>query len=126
MKRMWLGIGLLLLFLLLGLWCSHAMAKRLDPIAQRLEQAAQTALRGDLSSAMELAEAARKQWDGYWHDTATLADHNPMDEIDAHFARLRVYATMSHQADFAACCAQLSALIHATAEAHSFFWWNIL
>jgi len=126
MKRMWLGIGLLALFLALGLWSSYAMAKLHDPIARQLEQAADIALQGDLSSAQALAETARKSWEEHWHGTAALADHAPMDEIDAHFARLSVYANMSHQADFAACCAQLAALITATAEAHAFSWWNIL
>lgn len=101
--------------------------KRLhDPIAHQLEQAAETALQGDLSSALEIAELARKKWEDKWHSTAIVADHAPMDEIDAHFARLPVYANMSHQADFAACCAQLAALITAIAEAHAFSWWNIL
>ena len=126
MKRMWLGIGLLGLFLGLGLWSGHAMERLHDPIAHQLEQAAETALQGDLSSALEIAELARKTWDSKWHSTAVVADHAPMDEIDAHFARLPVYASMSHQADFAACCAQLAALITATAEAHAFSWWNIL
>lgn len=126
MKRMWLGIGILVLFLVLGLWNGHAMEKLHNPIAHQLEKASDLALQGDLSAALELAETARKQWDVCWHGTAIVADHAPMDEIDAHFARLPVYAAMSHQADFAACCSQLAALITATAEAHAFSWWNIL
>ena len=126
MKRMWLGIGLLGLFLGLGLWGSYAMSALHDPIAHQLEQAADIALDGDLSVALDIAETARAKWDGHWHGTAIVADHAPMDEIDALFAQLPIYAEMSHQADFAACCAQLAALITATAEAHAFSWWNIL
>lgn len=126
MKRMWLGIGLLVLFLVIGLWGSYAMTRQHEPLADQLQRAADLAVAGDLPAALQLAEAAQKSWDSHWHATATLADHNPMDEIDAHFARLPVYAEMSHQADFAACCTQLAALISATAEAHTFSWWNIL
>ena len=126
MRRMWLGIGLLTVFLALGIWSSYAMTKLHDPTAHQLEQAADLALQGDLPAAVALAESAQKSWESRWHGTAIVADHTPMDEIDANFAKLTVYAKASHLADFSATCRQLAALITATAEAHTFSWWNIL
>ena len=126
MKRIWLGLGILVLFLALGLWSSYSVGKLHKPLAHDLEKAAKAALSGDIAGGKEQAEKARKQWDDQWHRSASLADHTPMDEIDSQFARLEVFAETENTEAFAACCQQLAKLITATAEAHSFTWWNIL
>lgn len=126
MKRIWLGIAVLGVFLILGLWCSHAMDRLHAPLVQKLEQAAQTALSGDLQTGAALAQEAKKSWDAHWHQTAALADHTPMDEIDSLFALLETYAEAGQISEFAAYCSRLSTLIAATAEAHTLSWWNLL
>lgn len=126
MKRIWLGIGILSLFLALGLWSSYSAAKLHDPLAHDLEKAARSALSGDLEAGKAQAKEAKEQWESQWHKSAILADHTPMDEIDGLFARLEVFSQTENTEAFAACCQQLSKLISATAEAHSLTWWNIL
>lgn len=126
MKRIWLGFGILVLFLALGFWSSYGMQSLHEPLAHNLEQAAKTALSGDLPAGRVQAQKAKKQWDDQWHATAILADHTPMDEIDSQFARMEVYAQAENAEAFAASCQQLAQLITATAEAHRFTWWNIL
>ena len=126
MKRIWLGFGILILFLAVGLWSSRYAQTLHEPLAHDLEKAAQTALSGNFAAGRETAEKARQQWDKQWHGTALLADHTPMDEIDGLFARLEIYAQTQNTEAFAACCHQLAKLITATGEAHSFTWWNIL
>lgn len=126
MKRIWLGLGILALFLALGLGSSYGMQSLHKPLAHNLERAASAALSGDLSAGKEQAEKARQQWERQWNATAVLADHTPMDEIDSLFARLEIYSKTSNTEAFAAGCRQLAQLITATAEAHSFTWWNIL
>lgn len=126
MKRGSFGLGILLLFLGLGLWGSFAMSRFHEPVADTLEQAAQTALTGDLAQAVQGAKDAKATWDRGWGRVAILADHTPMDEIDATFARLEIYAAAENRADFAACANQLAVLISATAEAHELSWRNLL
>ena len=126
MKRIWLGLGILVLFLALGIWSSHGMQSLHEPLAHNLEKAAEDALSGDLAAGKAQAREAQAQWDAQWNRSAVLADHAPMDEIDSYFARLEVFAQTDNAEAFAAGCRQLAQLITATAEAHSFTWWNIL
>ena len=126
MKRIWLGLGILALFLALGFWSSYSAAKVHLPLADNLEKAANSALSGNFAAGKEQARKAKKQWDDQWNPSAVLADHTPMDEIDSQFARLEVFAETENTEAFAASCRQLAQLITATAEAHSFTWWNIL
>ena len=126
MGRFWLGIGILVLFLALGLWVAHTMVAVHNTISQTLDRAAVQALEGDLESGFVLAQQARNHWHARWHGTASVADHAPMDEIDGLFAQLDAYRQSERPSDFAAYCARLSALITAVGEAHSLSWWNLL
>lgn len=126
MKRFVLGICLLAVMLGLGLWVMYSMNAVNDPVSQLLEDAAQTALAGDLAQGAQLADKARSTWDNCWHGTASAADHAPMDEIDSLFAQVAVYAQTGQAEEFAAHCARLSKLVDAVGEAHSLTWWNLL
>lgn len=126
MKRGIFGLCTLLVFLFLGLWGSCAMGDFHQPISDALEQAAQTALAGNMEQAVQQAKTAQAKWQKGWNRVAIMADHTPMDEIDGMFARLEIYAQAESVSDFAAHCNQLAALISATAEAHEFTWWNLL
>ena len=126
MGRLWLGIGILVLFLVLGLWISSAMDSVHVAIAHTLETAAEQALSGDLATATQTAATAKISWESHWHSSATVADHAPMDEIDGLMAQLECYSRANQPGDFAACCARLALLVEAMSEAHSLTWWNFL
>lgn len=126
MGRFCFGIGILVLFLVLGLWVSYAMNNVHQSIGETLDQAAVQALDGDLESGFLLAQQARSHWQAHWNSTASVADHAPMDEIDGLFAQLDAYRQSERPDDFAAYCARLSALVMAVGEAHSLTWWNLL
>lgn len=126
MARGWLGAGILLLFLVLGLVVTGAMDKSHLSTGQMLAQAAEQSLEGDLDGATALAMAAKARWERQHQGTATVADHNPMDDVDRLFAQMEVYAKAQEAPHFAACCAELAHLLQATADAHRFSWWNVL
>ena len=126
MSRFLLGVGLLLIFLSVGLWVANASAQTSEAIAQTLTLAADTALAGDLNTGKQLAQKARQDWDSQWHATASVADHAPMDEIDGLFGQLSAYEQANAATEFAACCARLSQLVTAIGEAHGLTWWNLL
>ena len=54
-----------------------------------------------------------------------FADHTPMEEIDALFAQVEVYAAAREETDFAAGCAALSRKVEAMGLAHGASWWNL-
>ena len=126
MGRLWLGIGILVLFLVLGLWISSAMDEVHMGIADALETAAEQALSGDLEAAMDTAQKAKASWQKHWHGSAAVADHAPMDEIDGLLAQMEIFGRADKPGDFAACCARLALLVEAMSEAHSLTWWNLL
>lgn len=126
MGRFWLGIGILVLLLVAGLWISAAMDDVHMDISQQLQLAAEQALDGQLETAVETANKAKEKWDAHWHASAAVADHAPMDEIDGLLAQLECYSRSQQSGEFAACCTRVSLLVQAMSEAHSPVWWNLL
>lgn len=125
MMRIWLGVGILVLFLILGLATSTIMENAHLPTCEMLEQAVEKTAKGDFDGAVNLGMAAKRRWDRHWNGTASVADHSPMDDVDALFAEMEIYAQTEEQPHFAACCNELVRRLTAMAQAHTFSWWNI-
>ncbi len=126
MKRIWIGIGLLLAILVVGLWLGGFMENAHQPGARTLQQAAHFALEKNWNSAEAMAGQARQQWEKKWRVTAAVADHEPMDEIDALFAELEVYAQARNSSAYGAVCAHLASLLEAMGKSHRFSWWSMM
>lgn len=126
MGRFWVGVGLLVLFLALGVWVACTMDDVHQNIAQTLDQASAQTVSGNLDAGQALVRQARSDWEAHWNRTASVADHAPMDEIDALFAQLEVYGQTGQAGNFAAYCAHLAKLVAAVGEAHSLTWWNLM
>ena len=125
-RRFWYGLGILLIFLALGLWMAHGMEKMHAPVTDQLEQAAQVALSGNLDKGITLAEQAEVIWQKHRGLTAAMADHAPMEEIDSLFSQVRNYAKCGNVAEFAAYCGRIAKLVEAVGEAHGLNWQNLL
>ena len=126
MVRGWLGAGILAAFLILGLVLSGVTDKVQLPTGELLEQAAEKTLGGDFEEGIALGMEARSRWEQQWKLTAAIADHSPMDDVDALFAEMEVYARTGEAPHFAACCKELAQRLEAIADAHRFSWWNVL
>ena len=126
MARGWLGAGILAVFLILGLVTAVAMDNGHTPTCDLLSQAADMTLAGDFDGAISLAMEAKSRWEKAWNGTATVADHSPMDDVDALFAEMVTYAETGEEPHFAACCRELAKRVQAVSEAHRFSWWNVL
>ena len=126
MRRFWFGVGVLVVFLAIGLWVCAATDAMTLPVSDHLQQASEQALSGDLSGGIASAQRAMALWKSHWNSTAAVADHAPMDEIDGLFAQLEAYAAAGAAEDFAASCARTALLVEAVAEAHRPTWWNFL
>lgn len=109
MKRLWVGILLLLVLLAGTLAVTVAMDRIYAPMAEALKA-------GDL-------EAAEERY-GRWRQlTAAFADHGPMEEMDALFARAEI---CGDEQERKALCAELAQRAKAMSNAHSPTWWNLL
>ena len=126
MARGWFGFFLLVLFLVLGFVTAVIMDNAHLPTETLLAQAAEKTLHGNFEEAVALGLQAKSRWEKHWDGTATVADHSPMDDVDALFAELEIYAATEEKPHFAAVCKELSQRIQAVADAHRFSWWNIL
>ena len=108
MKRLWVGIILLLILLAGTLAVTGAMNRIYAPMVEALEA-------GDLEKAEERY--------GRWRDlTAAFADHGPMEEMDALFARAEI---CEDEQERKALCAELAQRAKAMSNAHSPTWWNL-
>ena len=124
-RRFLLGLAILILALGFAIGAAAGMKAIHAPSEAALNQAAQLALSDDWERAVALAKAAYDRWQKYRNITAVFADHNPMDDTERLFRELLVYAETEEVPHFAACCTQLSAMLKATYETHSFSWKNV-
>ena len=126
MKRIWLGIGFLVVFLLAGWLLTLSFHRIHAPLATVLEEASKEALAGNWEDACAAADEARQYWDKYRNLTAAVADHAPLEEMDALFSQLDIYIKLNWQGDFAALCMQLSQMAAAMDESQALTWWTLL
>lgn len=126
MKRLWIGIGFLIFLLAAGIVISALFSSIHSPIAQSLQKASEAALSGDWDTASALTEQASRNWKKHLTFTAAVADHEPLEEMDALFAQLEVLLQLRETEDFAALSRQLSRLAQAMADSQSFYWWHFL
>ena len=126
MARFWLGVILLILLLVFGLWITATIGSGQESMVGILEQAQAKILSGDISAGNALVEKAYAQWQKSWRSTASVVDHAPMDEADGLFAQLQSYGATGQKEHMAACCARLSSLMEAIAESQALTWWNLL
>ncbi len=125
MKRLWLGVGVLIVLLGVGIWAMEYAQKMHGQLSEVLEEASRAAMVGDWQQVTEKEAQARKKWEKGWGITAALSDHTELDEIDAGFARLEVYCRDRHGTDFAAESAALARQVAALGEGHRLSWQNL-
>ena len=126
MRKFIIGITVLSLLLIAGLFVANATEEMYAPIIDLLEDGAQNALSGSFQIAKAQAEKAKVLWDKQKNATATVADHTPMEEIDHLFSEMEIYGETDEIPHFAACCAQLAVMIENMADAHTPNLWNLL
>lgn len=125
-RRFVLGIVLLLVVLIFAICTGVGMKVIHKPGETALNRAAQLALEDNMEQAIPLAKEAYNRWQTYRNLTAAFADHSPMDDTERLFKEMLVYADTGETPHFAACCSQLSAMLRAFYETHSFSLKNIL
>lgn len=126
MKRGWMGVALLLVLLISGVLSAWWLSHQMQPMGEAMEEAVESVMEGNWDTARALTRRTKEKWQRNWHLTAVFADHAPMEEIDALFARLAVYEKERNRAAYGAICAELSLELEALGDDHVPSWWNIL
>lgn len=125
-RRFWIGIGLLVILLGIGLWIGMAMKSQYTPMQETLRQAAQEAIRGNPEQGAALATDAQKLWRAASSATACIAQHEPLERIERLFHRMHIYMETEQWGDFAACCVEVAGQIEAVGKSAQFSWTNLL
>ena len=126
MKRLWLGVGILMALMAAGFWAADYADRIHGEISDVLEDASRAALEEDWQQAVALGKQAREKWEKNRGVPAALSDHTVLDEIDAGFARLEVYGRDRHPTDFAAQSGALARQVEALGEGHRLSLSNLL
>lgn len=125
MKRLWIGIGLLAVILLAGILVPQYLEYAHEPIMDDLSRASELAMEEEWDRAVYLARRAEEKWQKKRPVTASLADHEPMDEIDGMFAQLDIYARAEDAAAFSATCVYLVSAMDALKDYHALNFQNL-
>lgn len=118
MKRVWIGIGILLVLLGLGLWTQWELENIHGPIAADMTLAAEQARLGNWEQAGQALTRAEAAWTANHVFTAALADHQPLEDIESLMARLPALSAAGDRAEFASLCADIACRIEAISAAH--------
>lgn len=126
MKRLWVGVVFLGVLLVAGLGLTAVVSSIQEEISGQMSRAGEEVLAGDWEAAVSLAAAAKTKWDQHRRFVASVADHEPLEQMDTLFAELEIYRHQSIPADYAAVCTHISYLSRAIGESHALKWWNLL
>ena len=126
MKRLWVGLGLLLLLLAAGICSTLVMEDFHHSLSRRLASTAAAASEEDWDQAALLLQQCRSRWVRYRNFIATGASHESIEEIDSLYTQLTIYFHRQDSLGFSLCCTALQHRTAALGEAQSINWWNLL
>lgn len=126
MKRLWLGVTILLFILGAGIFSAFATEAFQKQVSRDLILAAEAAAAGEWSTAQNRYHQALERWQQKRSRHAAITDHAPMEEIDRYFSQGSVFLSERNRKDFRSCCLALSVLVEAVAEAQGLTWWSLL
>lgn len=118
MVRFRIGLCLLLALLVLALGAQLGMTAAQKPVEQALKQALSAAQAGDFSAAQGALHRAWEHWDRARTLSAMLADHAFLEDVEANFAMLSLWAREQERGDFCSLCAATILRLGAISAAH--------
>lgn len=125
MNRLWIGVGLLSVLLVLGVLVPEVLDACHESVVEDLDRAAELAMAGNWDSARRFFDRAEENWEEKRPVTASFTDHEPMDDIDALFEQLEIYAQARDPVAFGSTCVYLSSKLDALGDYHDFNFWNL-
>ena len=124
--RTWIGTGILILLLVLGIFVTLYSDKIPEQMRTLLADARAAAAVGQWEKSAGICFQAKALWKKHQTRLAALVDHEPLEEIEQMFSQLEIYLKVRDSVSFCACCASLESLTEALGEVHSVSWWSFL
>lgn len=125
MKRSRFGALLLVGLLAAGLFSGWLIHRWHDPISEQIREASRLATAGNWEDAQDLTAQAKSRWEHYWHISAAISDHRPMEEVDALFEELEVYGQFRDEVNYAAACSRIAGKLQGISGDNDLKWWNV-
>jgi len=122
MNRCWIGAGILLTFLVLGLVLGFSLDRFCGELAQETELAAEIS-ETDRAGAAEILKGTRQKWQRRQLILRVLSDHDPIDRAQTLFVLLE-NAPDSHS--FRLTALELSQLLRELGQSQLPSWENVL
>lgn len=126
MNRLWIGVGILILLLAIGIGLLWGSALFFEDLTQELEQAEEMALAGNWQAAGEKVGQSKEKWERYRRFWSSFTDHEPVEQMQNLFSQLELYKERQREVEFAAVCRNLVHVAEAIDESHSLRWWSVL
>ncbi len=126
MKRLWIGVGFLLVMLVIGVVLTVEFDRIHQPLAQGLDRAAALSEQGLWEEAEAAVLQCRADWLKNRHFVAAVADHEPLEELEGCLDQLVSYGKTRNDSEFAALCVRVAGMARAMGESHQVTWWNLL
>lgn len=126
MNRLWIGIGLLIVLLAMGIGLLWGSTVFFEEFSEEIEQAGELALAGNWADAQKKAAQSRAKWERWRFFWSSFTDHEPVEQMQNLFSQLDVYRARQLEVDFATVCRNLSNIAQAIQESHGLKWWSVL
>ena len=126
MNRLWIGIGLLVILLAMGIGLLWGSTVFFEEFSREIEQAGELAMAGNWAQAEKKAAQSRADWERWCCFWSSFTDHEPMEQMQNLFSQLEVYRQRQLEVDFATVCRNLANVAEAVQESHGLKWWSVL
>ncbi len=122
MRKLWLGLAILALLLVL---CIGALVM-LDGLNQQTAALLEQAAEADMEEAAAVSLRAKQCWENTVGFIDTVMSHEETDEIRREFSDLLVFARAKSREEYLASCGRLLVMIRHLTEMERPLWQNIL
>ena len=126
MKQVWIGVGILGLLLLGGIWIGEAQADAHGQQIRDLSHAADAAMEDNWTRAEAYLTRGKKEWEEKRGRSAVIYRQDTLEEIDGLFVQLGAQLACRNREGFCANCALLAKYLENLPQSHSFHWSNLL
>ena len=126
MNRLWIGVGVLVVLLAMGIGLLLVSLNFHEDFSHNLKAAGYAAMAGNWADAEKKLAHSREKWQTYQQFLAASTDHEPVEQVQQLFSQLELFQTRQMDVEFASACFALAELSEVITETHNLRWWSIL
>ncbi len=123
MKHLILGIAVLAVLLVLCLGATWTLDRTAEQVASLLESAWSSET---MEEAASQVAAAKKIWEEHRGLSASLVDHDRLEDVEEGFSDLQAWLQQEEKSEFVRTCLALAQQVRTMAESEKPYYYNIL